>query len=124
MIEPELCRRIEETNPTDRVRGTIVNVTMGGMFVVKFDNGDYLAYQPEAADAFHDAGDKPVPSHAAELIHRLREKYGKLPPQDVGVLRLEDNNGVPHPRTHMSDAGKGTPGKAKSLTPVDEPPSI
>lgn len=121
MIEPELCRRIEETNPTDRVRGTIVNVTEGGMFVVMFDNGDYLAYPPEAVEGFHDAGDKPVPNHAAEMIHRLRERYGKLPPQDVGVLRLEDSNGIPHPRSrHMTDAGKSE----GTLTPVDEPPSI
>lgn len=126
MIEPELCRRIEETNPTDRVRGTIVNVTKSGMFVVKYDNGDYLAYQPEAREGFHDASDKPVPHHAAEMIHLLRERYGKLPPQDVGMLRIEDNNGIPHPRrrTHMSDAGKGAPTEGESLTPIDEPPSI
>lgn len=89
MIEPELCKRIEETNPTDRVRGTVVNVTAGGLFVVKYDNGDYLAFQPEQAGEFHDASNKPMPGHAAELIHRLREKYGKLPPEDVGVLRIE-----------------------------------
>lgn len=89
MIEPELCKRIQETNPTDRVRGTVVNVTAGGMFVVKYDNGDYLAYQPEQAEEFHDASDTPLPGHAAELIHRLREKYGKLPPEDVGVLKIE-----------------------------------
>jgi hypothetical protein len=89
MIEPELCKRIEETNPTDRVRGTVVNVTAGGLFVVKYDNGDYLAYQPEQAEEFHDASNKPLPSHAAELIHTLRKKYGKLPPEDVGVLRIE-----------------------------------
>lgn len=125
MIEPELCRRIEETNPTDRVRGTIVNVTSSGLFVVKYDNGDYVAYQPEDKEGFHDAGDKPIPTHAAEMIHRLRQKYGKVPPQDVGVLRIEDGRGVPHPRRrHMSDAGKGTPTDTESLTPVDEPPSI
>ena len=125
MIEPELCRRIEETNPTDRVRGTVVNVTAGGLFVVKYDNGDYVAYQPEEAQGFHDASDKPIPTHAAELIHQLRKRHGKVPPQDVGVLRIEDSKGVPHPRrTHMSDAGKSAPTDAGSLTPVDEPPSI
>lgn len=89
MIEPELCKRIEETNPTDRVRGTVVNVTTGGLFVVKYDNGDYLAFQADQAREFHDASDQPLPSHAAELIHTLRRKYGKLPPEDVGVLRIE-----------------------------------
>lgn len=88
MIEPELCKRIEETNPTDRVRGTVVNVTNGGLFVVKYDNGDYVAYQPEESENFSDASDKPLPNHAAELIHTLRKKYGKLPPEDVGVLRI------------------------------------
>lgn len=118
MIEPELCQRIEETNPTDRVRGTVVNVTPS-IFVVKYDNGDYVAYDTsENAEGFHDASDKPVPSHAADLIHRLRQKYGTTPPQDVGVLRLEDNSGIPHPRSkHMRDA-------AESLTGADEPPSI
>lgn len=108
MIEPELCRRIEETNPTDRVRGTIVNVTTG-LFVVKYDNGDYVAYDQDQQDKFHDAGDKPVPSHAAQLIHMLRKKHGTTPPEDyIGVLVIEDNQGIPHPRTHMSDAGKST----------------
>jgi len=110
MIEPELCKRIEETNPTDRVRGTVVNVTAGGLFVVKYDNGDYLAYQPEQADGFHDASDKPLPSHAAELIHRLREKYGKLPPEDVGVLRIE-----PDPRSKRVPNQKST-----ESTPIEE----
>ena len=105
MIEPELCQRIEETNPTDRVRGTVVNVTAGGMFVVKYDNGDYVAYQPEQSEAFHPAMDKPIPSHAMDLIRRLRAKYGRTPPQDVGVLRIEDSAGIPHPRSkHMRDA--------------------
>jgi hypothetical protein len=118
MIEPELCQRIEETNPTDRVRGTIVNVT-SSLFVVKYDNGDYAAYDTaDNAGAFHDASDKPVPRHAADLIHRLRKKHGTTPPEDVGVLRIEDNNGIPHPRSqHMRDA----PG---TLTEIDEPPSI
>lgn len=120
MIEPELCRRIEETNPTDRVRGTVVNVTTNGMFVVKYDNGDYVAYQPEDQAAFHDASDKPIPGHARDLIHRLREKYGKLPPQDVGVIRIEDSSGIPHPRPHMRDASRA----GGALTSSDEPPSI
>lgn len=118
MIEPELCLRIEEKNPTDRVRGTIVNATEGGMFVVQYDNGDYVAYGPECQGDFKSASDKPVPSHAAELIHRLRRKYGKVPPEDVGVLRLEDNAGVPHPRSkHMRRA-------SEALTAHDNPPSI
>lgn len=121
MIEPELCQRIEETNPTDRVRGTVVNVTDSGMFVVKYDNGDYVAYQPDDQEAFHDASDKPMPRHAADLIHRLNDKYGRTPPQDVGVLRIEDNAGIPHPRSkHMRDAAM----EHGALTSGDEPTSI
>lgn len=108
MIDPELCQRIEETNPTDRVRGTIVNVLPGGMFVVKYDDGAYLAYQPEDRDNFHPIPNKPVPNHAAWLIHRLREAHGKLPPEDAQLLRGK----IPSP------SGEDT------LTPVDEPPSI
>lgn len=121
MIEPELCRRIEETNPTDRVRGTVVNVT-DCIFVVKYDNGDYVAYPTEEAEAFSDAMDKPIPGHAAELIRRLRAKHGTPPPEDVmrvGTLAIEDNNGVPHPRQH-----RGAPTEAGSLTSGEEPPSI
>lgn len=127
MIEPELCRRIEETNPTDRVRGTVVNVTEGGLFVVKYDNGDYVAYPPEEAEGFHDAGDKPVPSHAMDLIRRLRLKHGKTPPEDimrVGVLDIEDNRGVPHPRKHNRDASGGKVSEGGALTSGDEPSSI
>lgn len=108
MIDPELCQRIEETNPTDRVRGTIVNVLPGGMFVVKYDDGAYLAYQPEDREAFHAIPDKPLPSHAATLIHMLREKHGKIPPEDVHRLRGK----IPSPASE------------DTLTPVDGPPSM
>lgn len=126
MIDPELCQRVEETNPTDRVRGTVINVT-SSIFVVKYDNGDYVAYQAEEAGGFHRADDKPIPSHAVDLIRRLRAKHGTTPPEDamhVGVLQLEDNAGVPHPRKHNRDAGKGAPEDAEALTSGDEPPSI
>lgn len=122
MIEPELCMRIEETDPTDRIRGTVVNVTSGGMFVVKYDNGDYLAYAPEAAESFHSAADKPLPSHAAELIHGLRRKYGKLPPEDgaVGVLKIE-----PDHDPHLKARRKTLPTqKSGELTPEGQPPTI
>jgi len=108
MIDPELCLRIEETNPTDRVRGTIVNVLPGGMFVVKYDDGTYLAFQPEQRDDFHAIPDKPVPGHAAWFIHRLREKHGKIPPEDAMLVRGK----IPSP------AGEVT------LTPAEGPPSI
>lgn len=121
MIEPELCQRVEETNPTDRVRGTVVNVT-SSIFVVKYDNGDYVAYDKDESAAFDSALDKPIPSHAVELIQRLRAKHGTPPPEDVmmiGTLAIEDNSGVPHPRRH-----RGAPTEAGSLTSGEEPPSI
>jgi hypothetical protein len=108
MIDPELCQRIEETNPTDRVRGTIVNVLPGGMFVVKYDDGNYIAYQPEDREGFHAIPDKPVPLHAASLIHRLREKHGKIPPEDAQLLRGK----IPSPASE------------DTLTPVDAPPNV
>lgn len=108
MIDPELCQRIEETNPTDRVRGTIVNVLPSGMFVVKYDDGAYLAYQPEDKEGFHPIPDKPVPHHAAWLIHRLREAHGKLPPEDAQLLRGK----IPAPASE------------DTLTPIDEPPIV
>jgi hypothetical protein len=126
MKKPELCQRIEETDPTDRVRGTVINVT-SSIFVIKFDNGDYVAYQNDDAEGFHDCSDKPVPRHAAEMIHRLREKHGTLPPEEVmrvGVLDIEDNAGVPHPRRHNRNAGKGAPNDGGALTGNDQPPSI
>jgi hypothetical protein len=126
MEKPEICQRIEETQPTDRVRGTVVNVT-DSIFVIKFDNGDYVAYQVDDSGGFHDCSDKPVPSHAADLIHRLRVKHGTTPPEDimrVGVLDIEDNSGVPHPRRHNRDAGKVEPKSGGALTSEDQPPSI
>lgn len=126
MIDPELCQRVEETNPTDRVRGTVINVT-SSIFVVKYDNGDYVAYQREEAQGFSPALDKPIPSHAVDLIRRLRAKHGTPPPDDamrVGVLKIEDNSGVPHPRRHNREAGKGAPRDVEALTSGDEPPSI
>lgn len=126
MMEPELCRRVEEINPTDRVRGTIINVT-SSIFVIKYDNGDFVAYQNEQAEGFADALDKPIPNHAVELIKRLRAKHGTPPPEDVmhvGTLAIEDNQGVPHPRRHNRDASKGAPEALEPLTSGDEPPSI
>jgi hypothetical protein len=126
MDKPELCQRIEETYPTDRVRGTVINVT-SSIFVIKFDNGDYVAYQVDDLDGFHDCSDKPVPSHAADLIHRLREKHGTPPPEDVmrvGTLSIEDTAGVPHPRRRGRDSVKGAPIDGGALTSNDQPPSI
>lgn len=115
MIEPELCCRVEEINPTDRVRGTVVNVT-NSIFVIKYDNGDYVAYTLESWEAFQDASNKPVPGHAAELIHHLREKHGIIPPEDVAGTP-QGNIPSPRKKSHIRDAGE-------TLTGADEPPTI
>lgn len=113
MIDPVLCQRIEESHPVDRVRGTVVNVTPSGIFVVKYDNGDYLAYQPEQKAEFTPIPDKPIPNHAVELIHRLRKKHGTTPPEDVMALRGK-----------LPSQQAGTPDGVGSLTSPDGPPSM
>lgn len=81
--ELRLAARVEESNPTDRVRGTVVNMEPSGIFVVKYDNGDYLAFQPEQAENFESAADKPIPGHAREMLRRIYEVEGRTPPEDV-----------------------------------------
>jgi hypothetical protein len=113
----DITERIEERDPTDRVRGTVVNVTTSGMFVVKYDNGDYLAYQPEDAEGFEKIPDKPMPRHAADLIHALRQKLGRIPPEDAMILSRR--------RAHIPGQGTKPPvGVDPALTPEDQPPSI
>lgn len=86
--ELTFAARVEEINPVDRVRGTVVNVDASGIFVVKYDNGDYLAYQPEDAEGFAAIPDKPIPTHAMATIRALYAQHGRTPPEDV-VLRRE-----------------------------------
>jgi hypothetical protein len=81
--ELRYAARVEERNPTDRVRGTVVNVDSSGMFVVKYDNGDYLAFQREQAQDFDSIPEKPIPGHARELMRRIYDTHGRTPPEDV-----------------------------------------
>ncbi len=93
--------RVEEQDPTDRVRGTVISIDRSGMFVVKYDNGDYLAFQSEQVREFVLIPEKPIPGHAAELIYRLHEKHGRTPPEDrIGRAK------VPRARTNNPPIGE------------------
>lgn len=115
-----ITERVEESNPTDRVRGTVINVTSSGMFVVKFDNGDYLAYQPEEAEGFERIPHKPIPSHAADQIRRLHAALGRTPPEDAMLLKSEQ---APQAKVPRQGAISSNPA-GSALTPEDQPPSI
>lgn len=82
-----LTARVEEVDPTDRVRGTVVNVDASGMFVVKYDNGDYVAYQEDQVEAFKPIPEKPVPPYIQSMITDLHRIHGRTPPQDVAKTR-------------------------------------
>lgn len=103
-MKPEelvLTARVEEKNPTDRVRGTVVSVDPCGMFVIKYDNGDYLAFQSEQAEEFKLIPEQPIPSHAADLMRHLRKKHGRTPPEDVAKIRK-----IPGARTNSPPIGE------------------
>jgi hypothetical protein len=90
----DITERVQQSNPTDRVRGTVVNVTDSGIFVVKFDVGDYVAFQPEQAPEFGRIPHLPIPGPALEMIRMLRG-LPRLPPEDVGPaqpVRLPGQN--------------------------------
>lgn len=108
--------RVEETHPTDRVRGTVVNIDPSGMFVVKYDNGDFLAYQPEDMGGFHTIAGEPIPPHAMTTIRGLYAKHGRTPPEDV--LKLE--KAVIPGQARMDNA----PVDRSALTRDTPPPSI
>ena len=82
----DITERVQQSDPTDRVRGTVVNVTTSGIFIVKYDIGDYVAYQPEQALEFGRIPHLPIPRPALELIRMLRGQSGRLPPEDVGPV--------------------------------------
>ena len=85
--ELTFAARVEEVNPTDRVRGTIVNIDPCGLFVVKYDNGDYLAFQGDQAECFKAIPEKPIPPHIMGTIRALYAHYGRTPPEDVMRLK-------------------------------------
>lgn len=119
-MKPEelvITARVEEIDPTDRVRGTVVNVDPSGMFVVHYDNGDYLAYQPDQAEAFQAIPEKPIPGPVMAFIRELRRVHGRTPPQDVvGTKR------IPSARTTSPKIGEKSTEPA--LTRKTDPPSI
>lgn len=108
--------RVEETHPTDRVRGTVVNIDSSGMFVIKYDNGDYLAYQPDDISGFHTIPGEPIPPHAMTTIRGLYARYGRTPPEDV--LKLE--KAIIPGQARMDNAPSGE----AALTGDVPPPSI
>ena len=108
--------RVEESSPTDRVRGTVVSIDKSGLFVVKYDNGDYLAYQAEDLDGFHTIPGKPIPGHAMETIRALYKKHGRTPPEDV--LKLATGTIPSQARS------ENTTSSNPALTGNAEPPSI
>lgn len=108
--------RVEETHPTDRVRGTVVNIDSSGIFVVKYDNGDYLAFQADQLAHFHTIPDKPIPSHAMSTIRALYAEHGRTPPEDVSKTNKPIIPG--QARTNGASVSDST------LTSGIEPPSI
>lgn len=84
---PDVTDRVELVVPTDRTIGTISEVMPGGIFVVKYDNGDYVAYQPNEVANFVPALDRPIPRHAANFIVALRQALGRTPPE-TGPVKL------------------------------------
>lgn len=108
----DITERVEQSNPTDRVRGTVVNVTPSGIFIVKFDIGDYVAFQPEQVSEFGKIPHKPIPGPALELMRMLRGQ-SRLPPEDVSLVAL--------PVRLASIPGQNSP---SALTSEAGPPSI
>lgn len=116
-MKPEelvLAARVEETEPTDRVRGTVVNVDASGLFVVKYDNGDFVAFQEDQLEGFKLIPEKPIPESAMGVIRHLHKTHGRTPPEDVVKTR-----GIP--RARPSDGEKSA---KPALTRNAEPPSI
>lgn len=119
-MKPEelmLTARVEEIEPTDRVRGTVVNVDSSGLFVVKYDNGDYLAYQAEQAEGFMLIPEKPIPESAMGVIKQLHRLNGRTPPQDIAKTRT-----IPGQKTTSPPIGEKS-GKP-ALTRKADPPTI
>jgi hypothetical protein len=119
-MKPEelmLTARVEEINPTDRVRGTVVNIDSSGLFVVHYDNGDYLAYMPEQIEGFKAIPEKPIPRAAAGMIRELNRIHGRVPPQDVAKMR-----GIPGQSTTTPRIGDNSTNP--TLTRQANPPSI
>lgn len=119
-MKPEelvLTARVEEIDPTDRVRGTVVNIDASGLFVVHYDNGDYLAYMPEQISGFKAIPEKPIPRSALGVIRELNRTNGRTPPQDVAKLKSISRQGIISPRV-------GDKSIKPALTREVEPPSI
>lgn len=119
-MKPEelvLTARVEEIDPTDRVRGTVVNIDASGLFVVHYDNGDYLAYMPEQAEGFKEIPEKPIPIPAMGVIRELNRIHGRTPPQDVAKLKGIPGQSIASPRV-------GDKSVKPALTRQAEPPSI
>lgn len=114
--ELAFAARVEETNPTDRVRGTVVNL-VSGMFVVQYDNGDFLAFQNEEAEGFKAIPHEPIPEHAMRVIKHLHLTQGRTPPEDVAITTA-----IPGQKTTSPAIGEksGEP----ALTRQAEPPTI
>lgn len=108
--------RVEEMNPTDRVRGTVVNL-VSGMFVVQYDNGDFIAFQNDEAEGFKAIPEEPIPEHAMRVIKHLHLIHGRTPPEDVVGTRS-----IPGQKTTSPAIGEKS-GKP-ALTRHAEPPTI
>jgi hypothetical protein len=114
--ELAFAARVEEMNPTDRVRGTVVNL-VSGMFVVQYDNGDFLAFQNEQAEGFKAIPHEPIPEHAMRVIKHLYLIHGRTPPEDV-----VPETTIPGQKTTSPPIGEKS-GKP-ALTRRSEPPTI
>lgn len=110
----DITARVEILEPVDRIRGTIVNATPS-IFVVHYDNGDYVAYPTEEAGEFKPIPLEPIPSHAREEIVRIRRQLGRTPPEDAQLLRPVRPKRKKVPR--QADAGE-------TLTGTDAASSI
>jgi hypothetical protein len=116
-MKPEelvVAARVEEADPTDRIRGTVVSVDPSGMFVVKYDNGDYLAFDADQLPGFTAIPEKPIPGPAMDIIHHLHKVHGRTPPKDIAKL-----GGVPRARPPI-----GEKSVKPALTRDIDPPTI
>jgi hypothetical protein len=111
-----LAARVEEMNPTDRVRGTVVNL-VSGMFVVQYDNGDFLAFQNDEAEGFKAIPHEPIPEHAMRVVKHLYLIHGRTPPEDVvGAPAI--------PGQKIASPAIGEKSGKPALTRQAEPPTI
>jgi hypothetical protein len=118
-MKPEelaFAARVEEKNPTDRVRGTVVNL-VSGMFVVQYDNGDFLAFDNGEAEGFKAIPHEPIPEHAMRVIKHLHLIHGRTPPEDVV-------SGKTIPGQKKDSPAIGEKSGKPALTHRSDPPTI